>query len=226
MKAILNSKNGIFIVLLILCFFSCSSKKNNAGYYEGSVEYKVNMDEFNSPVSYLCPESFDLLYSKKGFVLKSSFMMGLMEFKMFHDYSSDIVNMLMGVSGNGKYSTCDMRKLVGNINKTNIRKVNCAINILGYNCKCIEYKNSLYNTLVRLYYSDSFSSQMSSAIFPETEIEGMILKVEVENNDGKINIVAQKFSDEKIPTSLFDIPETYSKTSLDEITDIIRDMSK
>jgi len=226
MKALFNSRNGIFIVLLMLCFFSCSSKKNKVGYSEGHIVYKVNMEQFNSSVSCLCPESFNLLYSKKGFVLKSSFMMGLMELKMFHDYSSDIVNMLMGVSSNGQYTTYDVKKLAGNINKSNIKKVNCDIQVLGYICKCIEYNNPLYKTSVRLYYSDSFDSKMSNTIFPGLDIDGMILKVEIENKDGKINIVAQDFSDEKISTSLFDIPETYSKTSMDEIMGIIRDMSK
>jgi hypothetical protein len=141
-------------------------------------------------------------------------MMGLMEFKMLHTYSSDIVNMLMGVSGNGQYTTYDIKKLTGNINKSNIKKIEREIQVLGYNCKCIEYKNSLYNTSIRLYYSDSL------------DITGLILKVEVENKDGKFNVVAHKFSDEKISTSLFDIPETYSKASMDEIMGIIRDMSK
>ncbi len=226
MKAFLNSKNGIFIVLLILCFFSCSSKKNKVGFSEGHIVYKVNMQQFKSSVSYLCPESFDLLYSKKGFAFKSSFMMGLMEFKIFHDYSSDIVNMLLGVSGNGQYTTYEVKKLTENMDKLNIKKVKGDIQVLGYSCKCIEYNNPIYKTSVRIYYSDSFDSKMSNTIFPELDIEGMILKLEIENKDGKINIVAQEFSDEKISTSLFNIPETYSKTSMDEIMGIIRDMSK
>lgn len=226
MKSLLNSKIGIFIVLLILCFFSCSSKKNKAGYSEGHIVYKVNMEQFNSSLSFLCPESFDLVYSNKGFAFKSSFMMGLMDAKVMHDYSTDVVNMIMGVPGSGKYTSYDVDKISESMKGVALKKVNMKIKVLGYDCKCMEYNNSKKNVNLRIYYSDSFNSKISTRFFPKLGIDGMILKVEIKSKEGKMNIVAQEFSDEKILTSLFHIPETYSKTSMEEIMSIIRDMSK
>lgn len=200
---------AIFIFNNSLLF---SQKSKN---FEGTITYSISYTDLNDMY-----EQYEAMLPKEAVVkIKGEFSrieqaagMGGNSITIFNRKKNQLV-ILMNIMGQKIAVNQDIQNNI----KTKINYLDGNKKIAGYDCKKAEIITNTKKgegSKITVYYTEDIKSSYPSDTFEK--LKGFPMEYQIEKEDMTIKYTVNNVKNEKIPASLFQIPEDYKKMTMEE----------
>ena len=184
--------------------------------FEGKIVYKINYEKVPAEMEgyeSMLPQEMTMFFKDSKVRIEQSMGMGGTQIVM-SDNSAKTADILMDMMGQKIHihmTKEEIEEAEKDTQKPEITYLEGEKEIVGYKCKKAEIKNG--ETLTTVYYSDKLQITHNDY----KELNGFPLEYTASTEGMEMVITASEVQKEKLPDTLFEIPEGYDLMTMEEL---------
>lgn len=213
--------------------FSCNLEKTPDIIEEGIIIYDIEYfeTEKENPLISLLPTQMTITFKDDKAVSVFEGWMGIFSSCLITDISEGENKTLIKLSNEKYYYVSDINEpLIGEIvDSIHIEKLNEEKEIAGYMCKKSHVsfidtaKNT--NTSFDIYYTNQINLKYPNINSPFKDIDGILMEFQMEVNNVEMKLTFNNLKIEKVPDSVFNVPNDYDFVTKIEMEEILKKVS-
>jgi len=221
----------IYIVSIILIFYSCKNSFFSGKVDEGTIQYDIVYldDSKSNPLISLLPTEMTLKFKKNNYITKIEGWMGIFSMAGIYNVTKQTNSALLKIMNEKYHYETDLNgEAFGfdpmpafKVEQTSVTKV-----IANYNCKkaLIKFEDNSVWKDFEIYYTDEIGLDNPNKNNPFSEIKGVILDYRMSFQKIKMSLIATKIESIEVPDEEFDIPVGYSKVPKEKMEEVISNL--
>lgn len=221
----------IYLVSIILIFYSCKNSFFSGKVDEGTIEYDIVYldDSKSNPLISLLPTEMTLKFKNNNYITKIEGWMGIFSMAGIYNVTKKTNSAILKIM-NEKYhyeTTLDGPSFgFDSLPSFKIEQTNETKVIANYTCKkaLIKFEDNSVWKNFEIYYTDDIGLENPNKNNPFSEIKGVILDYRMAFQKIKMSLVAKKVEGIEIPDEEFDIPAGYSKVPKEKMEEVISNL--
>ncbi|MFO8000285.1 MAG: hypothetical protein R6U46_03510 [Marinilabilia sp.] len=221
----------LIIIFLLLIFAGCESKKKKEKepvISEGIVKYKITYDqEMNDqPFSFLLPDEMEYFFRPGQERISFQGNMGLYVLDFISNHNTDSSTTLLKIFSNKMYVPKSESRKLFIFNALREGEVefdeDTTRTILGYEARKAHIRlDSQEKTSIEVWYTPEITMDSTNKNTPFAEIPGVMLEFAIYYNDVLFSLKSESVEKAEHDDSVFDIPDDYKVTTLNDIEKMI-----
>lgn len=221
----------IYLISIILTFYSCKNSFFSGKVEEGSIEYEIVYldDSKSNPLISLLPTSMTLKFKNNNFITKIEGWMGIFSMAGIYNVKNKTNSALLKIM-NEKYhyeTNLDGPSFgfdpmpAFKIEQTTETKL-----IANYKCKkaIIKFEDNSVWKDFEIYYTDEIGLENPNKNNPFSEVKGVILDYRMSFQKIKMSLIATKVEASEVADEEFDIPVGYNKVPKEKMEEVISNL--
>lgn len=216
--------------MLAVCLLAigCTKQGHHGNVKEGSMKYKITYleSEKESPIIGLLPSTILMRFNNDKVLLEMEGWLGIFRSAFVKNGENEAYTLLKILSKKYLYVSEPNEGFYG-MKKPDNLEVNFddeTKEIIGFNCK--HAKISIDTLSFDVYYTNDIKIKNATANTPLDMIPGMLLDFRLEMNGIPMHLEAIEFIDEKVPNTIFDIPNGYERVERSQMDEIFNGIGK
>ena len=236
MQKLFSPAIAIIIICLGVSFSGCDSKKKKQKepvVSEGIVEYRISYDQQtkNRSFSFLLPDKMKYYFRPGQERISFTGNMGLYALDFISDHESDSSTTLLKIVNNKMYVPSSESEGLFIFNALQNGEVTLQEDslreILGYEVrKAIVTPSEKKGANIEVWYTPEISAGKTNKNTPFSEIPGVMLEFSIYYNGVWFSLKPENIEKAEHDDGVFDIPEGYRVTSINEIEKMVAEILK
>ena len=232
-----NTKHNIFnykwllaiAVLVCVIGYGCAKNGPRHNIREGAVKYKITYlkTEKENPIIGLLPSTIVMRFNHDKVLLEMEGWLGIFRSAFVKRGDKDVYTLLKILSKKYLYISEPNEGYYG-LRKPENMKIDFdeeEKQLIGFNCN--HAKVSIADSIsFDIYYTNEIKIKNAMANTPLDIIPGMPLDFRLEMNGIPMHLEAIEFIDEKVPNTIFDIPNGYERVERSQMDEIFNGIGK
>ena len=210
--------------MLAVCLLSvsCTKQGRHGNVKEGSMKYKITYleSEKESPIIGLLPSTIMMRFNNDKVLLEMEGWLGIFRSAFVKNGENEAYTLLKILSKKYLYISEPNEGFYG-MKKPDNLKVDFddeTKEIIGFECK--HAKVSIDTLSFDVYYTNDIKIKNATANTPLDMIPGMLIDFRLEMNGIPMHLEAVEFIEEKVPNTIFDIPNGYERVERSQMDEI------
>lgn len=221
----------LYAIAVFVCViaYGCAHNGPRHNIREGSIKYKITYlsTEKENPIIGLLPSTIMMRFNHDKVLLEMEGWLGIFRSAFVKKGEKDVYTLLKILSKKYLYISEPNEGYYG-MKKPDNLKVDFddeTKEIIGFNCN--HAKISVGDSIsFGVFYTTEIKIKNATANTPLDMIPGMLLDFQLEMNGIPMHLEAVEFIDEKVPTTIFDIPNGYERVARSQMDEIFNGIGK
>lgn len=236
MQKLFSPVIGSIIIIIGISLAGCDSKKKEQkepAVSEGIVEYRISYDQQtkNRSFSFLLPDKMEYFFRPGEERISFKGNMGLYALDFISDHESDSSTTLLKVFNNKLYVPPSESEGLFIFNALQDGEVTLQKDslreIMGYEArKAIVRHPEKSDANIEVWYTPEISAGKTNKNTPFAGIPGVMLEFSIYYNGVWFSLKPEKIQKTKLSDEVFEIPEGYRVTSINEIEKMVAEILK
>ena len=220
----------LFLSVLMLLWAGCQNKKEKAGpvISEGAVEYSISYtpEIMEKSFSFILPDKMTYYFRPGSERISFKGELGLYSLDFISNHATDSSSTLLKIINKKMYVPSSESKRLFIFRSLKEGKVkfckDTTRTILGYKAhKATINLNDGRKTEIELWYTPEIATPTTNKNTPFSEIPGVMLEFSIYFNDVMFSLKPRNIEKIELPESVFEVPNDYTATSIEEIENTI-----
>lgn len=225
----MKGKIILLLFLLINILFSCNNLRHPSDITSGTITYDITylQNNLENIETNLLPKTMTLKFNKKYSLTKIDGFMGLLSIALISDFQKSKDITMVKFFDNKYVHYCDKNEISSLFKHMNVHhiepKSDTSMIYEGYEVKTAKVLEEGVEPYT-IYYTDKIGVSNPNRNNPFSDVDGVLLKFQLQLLQLRMNLTARKIDPEQIPDEEFEVPDEYKSISQESMVLILNKM--